>query len=90
MIGELTNEAIHIMYKELQKNKNKQKLSFVLKFVSNMIFTDVVPYMYAIIAILLIMFLMNVFQFYYYVKYVVFAKMPYTEPPLSQTYEIKL
>jgi hypothetical protein len=82
MIGDLTNEAIHIMYKELQKDKNKQKISFVLKYVSNMIFTDIVPYMYAIIAILLIMFLMNVFQFYYYVKYVVFdkhIKMPYTE-----------
>jgi len=90
MIGELTNEAISIMYKELQKDKNKERISFILKFVSNMIFTDVVPYMYAIIAILIIMFLMNVFQFYYYVKYFVFYKMPYTEPLLSQTYEIKL
>jgi hypothetical protein len=74
MIGDLTNDAIRIMYKELQKEKNKQRISIIIEMISGMIFKNVLPYMYAIIAILVIMFLMNVFQFYYYVKYFLFVK----------------
>lgn len=74
MIGELTNDAIRIMYKELQKDKNKQRISIIIEMISGMIFKNVLPYMYAIIAILVIMFLMNVFQFYYYVKYFLFVR----------------
>jgi hypothetical protein len=74
MLGDLTNDAIRIIYKEVQKDKNKQKLAQVLNIVSGMILKTMLPYMYAILAILVVMILMNFFQFYFYLRYFIFVK----------------
>jgi len=68
LLGDITTEAIGIVYKECRRKRNKKKISYIVNSLTGIIMGSVQPYMYAIMAILIILFLMNCFQFFYYIK----------------------
>jgi hypothetical protein len=68
IVGDLTREIIDFVYSEIKRKKNKQKLQFVINNITSIVFENIQPYLYTILAVLIIMFLMNLFQFYYYIK----------------------
>ena len=67
-MGDVTNELINFIYKECNKKKNKKKLKNIIDSIIDLIFTDLKPYLYTILSILILMFLVNCANFYYYIK----------------------
>jgi hypothetical protein len=70
LVSDLTGEVLRYAYKEFNRPNNRKRLAFMIETVTNMAIGRIQPYMYAIMAILVIMFLLNCFQFYYYLKYI--------------------
>lgn len=68
LLGDVTTEAIDIVYRECRRKRNRKKISYIVNSLTGVIMGSVQPYMYAIMAILVILFLMNCFQFFYYIK----------------------
>lgn len=68
IIGDLTKETINLVYKECEKDKNKKILSNIINNITRIAFKNIQPYLYTIMGILILLFLMNCFQFYYYIK----------------------
>jgi len=71
ILGDITNETLNIVYKELKKSKNSSKISYIINTLSNLALKRIQPYLYAIMMILIIIFLINCFQFYYNLKFVI-------------------
>jgi len=71
MMG-LTNEVINQLTKQffkiISKPDNATKIQTILHNLTSVILEKISPYLYTIMAILVIMFLMNCFQFYYYIR----------------------
>jgi hypothetical protein len=72
LLGDLTREIIDYIYLHSKKRGNKRKVKYILDTLTSIAFGDVKPYLYTILAILILMFLMNCFNFYYYIT--LFAK----------------
>jgi hypothetical protein len=72
LFGDITHEIIEFIYNQTKKKSNKRKIKYVIDSLTSIIFSDVKPYLYTILAILILMFLMNCFSFYYYIR--LFAK----------------
>lgn len=68
IINNILSDCISVIYKESKKDKNKKRLEYLMSVIKKTIFKEIEPYLYAIIAILVIMISMNMFQFYYYMK----------------------
>jgi hypothetical protein len=68
ILGDITTEAISIIYKECRRKRNRKRLSYIIDNVVSMLMSSIQPYMYAIMAMLIILFLMNCFQFFYYIR----------------------
>jgi len=68
IISDLTSETIGIIFKECEKDKNKKRLEVIMNNIINIAFENLKPYLYTIMGLLTILFLINCFQFYYYVK----------------------
>lgn len=68
LIGDLTNEIIDFIYSQTRKKSNKKKIKYIIDMLTRLLFGDIKPYLYTILAMLFIMFLINCFQFYYYIK----------------------
>jgi hypothetical protein len=68
IIGDLTTETISLIFRECEKDKNKRRLSNIINNIINIAFENIKPYLYTIMAILVLLFVMNCFQFYYYIK----------------------
>ncbi len=68
LLSALTSETLTFLYKEARRDKNQKKLSFIINTLINIAMQRIQVYMYAIMAILIILFLMNCFQFFYYIK----------------------
>lgn len=68
IVGDITRECIDFIYTQTKRKKNKQKIQYIISNLTNIIFENIQPYLYTILAVLIIMFLMNLFQFYYYIK----------------------
>lgn len=81
LLGSFTNETLSLLYKEARREKNQKRISFIINTLLDIAIRRIQPYMYAIMAVLVVLFLMNCFQFFYYIK---FAKQ-YTDlrPPLT-------
>lgn len=69
ILGNITNELIEYVYRQTIKRKNAKKLKYIINILSDLAFSDLKPYLYTILAILILMFLMNCFNFYYVIKY---------------------
>jgi hypothetical protein len=68
LVGDLTHEIIEYIYLQTKRKSNKKKIKYILNILTSIAFGDVKPYLYTILAILILMFLMNCFSFYYYIK----------------------
>jgi len=71
LIEDLTKEAINLLYKQCSKKQNRQRLTYVINSVTSIAFKSLEPYLYTIIAILLVLFLMDCFHFYYFIKAII-------------------
>ena len=76
LISEATKETIDFIYKETQKEKNNKKFKDIITFLFTTAFAPIKPYLILIVSILIILFLMNCFQFFYYVKYILDKRIP--------------
>lgn len=74
VIQDLTTETISLLYKECEKENNKKKLTYIFNNIINIAFKNIKPYLYTIMAILILLFLMNCFQFYYYIKLTILSQ----------------
>ena len=68
LVGNVTSELIDYIYLQTQKKKNKRKLKYIYDTAVGILFSDLKPYLYTILAILVLMFIMNCFSFYYYIR----------------------
>lgn len=68
ILGDLTRETIDLVFKECDKEKNKKHINFLINNIIIIAFKHLQPYLYTIMGILILLFLMNCFQFYYYIK----------------------
>lgn len=69
-LGNITKQSINLIYNEIKKPCNKKKLTSVVEIILKSALSYLTPYLYAIIAILVVLFLMNCFQFFYYTRIV--------------------
>jgi hypothetical protein len=68
ILGDVTNEIVEYVYLQIKKKTNKKRIKYIIDNITELIFSDLKPYLYTILAILILMFLMNCFNFYYYIK----------------------
>ena len=68
IVGDLTTETISLIFKECEKEKNKKRLASIINNITDIAFKNIQPYLYTIMAILILLFVINCFQFYYYIK----------------------
>jgi uncharacterized membrane protein (DUF373 family) len=68
IITDLTKDTVNLILNECQKDENKQRLKSITNDILKVALNLVQPYLYTIIAILILLFIMNCFQFYYYIK----------------------
>lgn len=64
----LASETIDLLYKEAHRKKNKKKLKYIVNTLVNLLMESIQPYLYAIMIMLIVLFLMNCFQFFYYIR----------------------
>jgi hypothetical protein len=68
IVEELTHDTISLIYKEIKKPKSRQRVEEIINTVTSMAFDRFKPYLITTMAILIILFLLNCFQFYYYIR----------------------
>lgn len=68
IIGKATKDIFYLIKKELEKNKNKESLSSIVNYFLSILLDKINPYFYTILIVLIVMFIMNFVQFYYYIK----------------------
>ena len=68
IFSDLTRETIDYIYCQTKRKKNKHKIEFIKNYITNMLFADIQPYLYTILGILILGFVLNCFQFYYYIR----------------------
>lgn len=71
IFADITNEFIDFIYKQTKLHKNKKKLKYICDILIDNVFSDIKPFLYTIVTILIILFLINCFNFYYYIKLIV-------------------
>lgn len=74
IIKSLTKNTINYAYKQLCKKHNKDKINLIMEYLSQLAISRIQPYFFAIMGILLIIFLINCLQFYYYMKFLMVNK----------------
>ncbi len=65
----VTDETISIIYKGIKKHKNKKRIDYILNILLDSAIKSFQPYLYTIMAILVLIFFMICVQFFYYAKY---------------------
>ena len=68
VVRDLTSDSINIIYRTCNKPKNKKRLNELLNFVTSIAFSYLKPYIYTILGTLILLFVLNCLQFYYYIK----------------------
>lgn len=68
IFGDITREIIDYIYTQTKKNGNKKKIKYIIEKLSDLVFEELKPYLYTILSILILTFLMNGFNFYYYIR----------------------
>lgn len=69
LIGAFTSETLSFLYKETRRKKNQKRIAFIINTLIDIAIQRIQPYMYAIMAVLVVLFLMNCFQFFYYITF---------------------
>lgn len=71
IVRNFTCELIDLIYIESKRRKNRRKINKIINLLTSSALQNIQPYLVLIVALLVILFLMNCFQFYYYMKHVV-------------------
>lgn len=71
MIEDLTTETINFIYNQFEKKHNKTHINKIINHITTIAFEYIKPYLYTIMAILILLFIMNFLQFYYYIKLII-------------------
>jgi hypothetical protein len=71
MIDIITDETISLIYKHTQKEKNKKKLENIINNLLDISLRRINPYLYSIMAVLILIFVINCVQFYYYTNTII-------------------
>lgn len=71
IVRKFTCELIDLIYIESKRRKNRRKINKITNLLTSSALQNIQPYLILIVALLVILFLMNCFQFYYYMKHVV-------------------
>jgi hypothetical protein len=69
LLNETSNYLLDYVTNELNDNKKKRKVKYIIDTVVNLGIENVKVYFYTLMAILLIIFLLQCFQFYYYTNF---------------------
>lgn len=69
MLSEITTELIKKIYNEIKKKKNKRRLEVIISDISSIVFKSLQPYIIGVFVMLIILFIMNVMQFYFYLTF---------------------
>lgn len=64
----LMNDIIKDIFNEVSKPKNKKTIGQIFKIISSFLFDNIKLYLYTIILMLILAFVMNTAQFYYYIQ----------------------
>jgi len=64
----LVGNILDSIHKEVTKSKNKRKMEKVVKMLFQPFLSHLVPYFVTILVILIVMFVLDCVQFYYYLK----------------------
>jgi hypothetical protein len=67
ILEDVFDDLVNHVYSQIKKNKNKKKIKFMLETITSHVFEDINPYLYTIIAIIVLTFLMNCIVFYWYI-----------------------
>lgn len=68
---DLTSETFTYILKQINRKENKKRLHSLIETFTQTAVQKIQPYMYAIMAILVLLFIMNCFQFYYYIRFII-------------------
>lgn len=71
MLDIITDETISLIYKQTQKDKNKRRIEYILNNLLDISLRRIQPYLYSIMAVLILIFTINCVQFYYYSKTII-------------------
>ncbi len=82
LIGDVTNETLSYMFKQIKRKRNQKRIAYIVDFIMGLAIKRIQPYMYAIMAILIVLFAMNCFQFYYYIRLFIDSKNQNTVIPI--------
>lgn len=66
MLDIVTDETISFIYNQTKKDKNKKRIEYILNNLLDISLNRIKPYLYSIMGVLILIFLINFAQFYYY------------------------
>ena len=69
ILSDVTSNFIKNIYLETLKKKNKKRIEKIVSVVTLILLEKIQPYVFGILTMLVILFLMNVLQFYYYLSF---------------------
>lgn len=69
IFSEITSNVIKKIYIETVKPKNKKRLEKIVSVITLILLKKIQPYIFGILTMLIILFLMNILQFYYYLSF---------------------
>ena len=69
LLSEVTSDFIRNIYIETLKKKNKKRLEKIVSSITVILLKKIQPYVFGILTMLVILFLMNILQFYYYLSF---------------------
>lgn len=69
ILSDMTSNFIKNIYLETLKKKNKKRIEKIVSVVTLILLEKIQPYVFGILTMLVILFLMNVLQFYYYLSF---------------------
>ncbi len=59
------DDTISYMFRQINRKKNKERIKNILANITSLIFEDINPYLYTIIALIILIFIMNLLTFYW-------------------------
>lgn len=74
ILGDVTRETLSFLYKETHRKKNKKRITYIINTLVDIAIKRIQPYLYVIMAVLIILFLINCFQFFYYIRLIISNK----------------
>ena len=69
VFDDISTQIIEYSFSEFTKKKNQKKIESIVNKISFYAFRNIKPYLYTIITLLIVIFIINCLQFYYYLSH---------------------